>query len=212
MSKGRRWNKKTATKRGRRIERNAASRGERNEEERTEVRVERRRRKSTKKADIDVGPRDGLSNREILDGGWGVKLNNMGKMDNCYQICQAVQFKKEAGGVCCLNWKVRLARFNAAPLVFMKLWFEDTLRATFFRKSSRVSSNGIKVKEKRFASSARPSTGWGRCRPWRSRLRCLPSCVCTTPHWRQPNLFIYQARESSLVPAGFLTALFLQKT
>ena len=25
------------------------------------------------------------------------------------------------------------------------------------------------------------------------------------------NLFIYQARESSLVPAGFLTALFLQK-
>ena len=26
------------------------------------------------------------------------------------------------------------------------------------------------------------------------------------------NLFIYQARESSLVPAGFLTAQFLQKT
>ena len=27
----------------------------------------------------------------------------------------------------------------------------------------------------------------------------------------KPNLFIYQARESSLVPAGFLTAQFLQK-
>ena len=27
-----------------------------------------------------------------------------------------------------------------------------------------------------------------------------------------PNLFIYQARESSLVPAGFLTVQFLQKT
>ena len=29
---------------------------------------------------------------------------------------------------------------------------------------------------------------------------------------RWANLFIYQARESSLVPAGFLTVQFLQKT
>ena len=28
---------------------------------------------------------------------------------------------------------------------------------------------------------------------------------------QQSNLFIYQARETSLVPAGFLTAQFLQK-
>ena len=85
-------------------------------------------------------------------------MNNLGKMDNCCQVCQAFQFKKEGGGVCCLNEKVILARFNAPPLVFMKLWFEDTLRATVFCKSSRVFNNGIKVKEKRFTSSARPST------------------------------------------------------
>ena len=41
--------------------------------------------------------------------------------------------------------------------------------------------------------------------------------LCTQPeetgHWilERCNLFIYQARESSLVPAGFLTAQFLQK-
>ena len=32
-----------------------------------------------------------------------------------------------------------------------------------------------------------------------------------TQVYRESNLFIYQARESSLVPVGFLTAQFLQK-
>ena len=31
-------------------------------------------------------------------------------------------------------------------------------------------------------------------------------------HCNKVNLFIYQARESSLIPVGFLTALFPQKT
>ena len=35
--------------------------------------------------------------------------------------------------------------------------------------------------------------------------------VAARSRCRRSNLFIYQARESSLVPAGFLTAQFLQK-
>ena len=113
------------------------------------------RRKTAKKADMDVDPMDGLRNGEILEGSFGVKVNYLGEMDNRCQSCQAVRFKKEAGGVCCLNGKVRLARFSAPPTVFLKLWFEDNLKANVFRKYSRAFNNGlcfssIKVKEKRF--------------------------------------------------------------
>ena len=45
-----------------------AIRAERTEEEHTEVGVEDRRRESTKKADINADPMDGLRNREILEG------------------------------------------------------------------------------------------------------------------------------------------------
>ena len=45
---------------------------------------------------------------------------------------------------------------------------------------------------------------------WRREdVRALWGCMFE--HWWVGNLFIYQARESSLVPAGFLTAQFLQK-
>ena len=50
---------------------------------------------------------------------------------------------------------------------------------------------------------ATPTAGAG-C--WRSML----SCSSLDSSRGKGNLFIYQARESSLVPAGFLTAQFLQ--
>ena len=129
---------------------------ERTEEEHTEVRVNDRRRKSAKKTDMDVDPRDGLRNREILEGSFIVKVNNLKKMDNRCQYCQAVRFKKETGVVCCLNGKVRLSRFSTPPTVFLLLWYQDNIKANVFRKNSRVFNNGlcfssIKVKEKRFA-------------------------------------------------------------
>ena len=121
-----------------------------------EMRVEDRRRKSTKKADIDADPMDGLRSREILEGSFRVNVNNLDKMTNICQFCQAVRFKKETDGVCCLKGKVRLARFSTPPMVFLELWFKDNLKANVFRNNSRAFNNGlcfssIKVKEKRFA-------------------------------------------------------------
>ena len=115
-----------------------------------------KQRKTTKKGDMDADPMDGLRSREILEGSFGVKVNELGKMENRCQSCQAYRFKKETGGVCCLNGKVRLARFSAPPAVFLKLWYEDNLKANVFRKNSRAFNNSlcfssIKVKEKRFA-------------------------------------------------------------
>ena len=137
-------------------ERMRANRTERTEEEHMGVRVEDRRRKSAKKADIDADPMDGLRSREILEGSFRVNVNNLDKMTNICQFCQAVRFKKETGGVCCLKGKVRLARFSAPPMVFLELWFKDNLKANVFRNNSRAFNNGlcfssIKVKEKRFA-------------------------------------------------------------
>ena len=94
--------------------------------------------------------------REILEGSFRVNVNNLDKMTNICQFCQAVRFKKETDGVCCLKGKVRLARFSAPPMVFLELWFKDNLKANVFRNNSRAFNNGlcfssIKVKEKRFA-------------------------------------------------------------
>ena len=72
-------------------------------------------RKTAKKADMDVDPMDGLRNGDILEGSFGVEVDNLGKIDNRCRSCQAVMFKKEAGGVCCLNGKVRLLCFSAPP-------------------------------------------------------------------------------------------------
>ena len=57
-------------------ERMTASRAGRNEEERLEVRVEGRRRKSAKKADMYVYPVDGLRSGQILEGSFKVKVTS----------------------------------------------------------------------------------------------------------------------------------------
>ena len=74
---------------------------------------------------------------EILDGTYLVvdlhdSDDNIGRMENWCDHCNALKFKKKTGSTCCTNCKVVMPEFPRPPDELHRLWHENSAEGCLF--------------------------------------------------------------------------------
>ena len=159
-----------------------------------------KRRKPTQ---TNVGVKDGLRSKEILDGTFIVPflettLDAIGEMDVVCEHCGALKYAKETSTTCCSGGKVLPTPFPRPPEPLMELWTGKDPKSRVFRENSRQINNGVclsslRVSERRFHGFAPTVIFQGRAQ---HRVGSISAAEGEIPRFAQ--LYVYDsALESS---------------